>query len=64
MKSGHDVGEEEESRHDSGEDREIWARCWRTQNKTKGSNLGTMLENLKQNEGIKSGYDARELETK
>ena len=30
----------------------------------KGSNPGAMLENLKQNEGIESGRDAGELETK
>ena len=46
MKSGHDAEEDEESRHNAGEDREIWARCRRTRNKTKGSNLGTMPMNL------------------
>ena len=42
----------------------IWARCPRTRNKTKGSNLGLMLENPKQKEGIESGHDVGEPETK
>ena len=64
MKFGHDDEEDEESEHDAGEDREIRARCLRTRNKIKGSNLGTMPENLKQNEGIESGHNAGEPKTK
>ena len=37
---------------------QIRARCLRSRNKTKGSNPGAMLDNLKQWEGIKSGSDA------
>ena len=70
----HDAGEPETKRRDR-----IRARCWRTRNKTKGSNpgampenpkqmkgsnSGAMPENPKQNEGIEFGRDARELETK
>ena len=64
MKSGHDVGEDEEFGHNAGEDRVIRVQCRRTRNKTKGSNLRTMLENLKQNEGIEFRRDAEEPETK
>ena len=73
LKSRHDAEEPEikriESRHDAGEpetkgrDR-IRARCRRTRNKRKGSNMGAMPENSKQKEGIESGSNARELETK
>ena len=42
----------------------IWARCPRTQNKTKGLNLGAMAENLNQNKEIESGRNAREPESK
>ena len=74
IKSKRDVGEPETK----GRDR-IWARCQRTRNKrkgsnlyimlenpnqTKGSNLGAMPENPKQNEGIKYGHNAGEPETK
>ena len=39
-------------------------RCQRTRIKTKGSNLGAMLEKPKQNEWIESRHDAKEIETK
>ena len=39
---------------------QIWAQC----QKRKGSNLGTMPENLNQNKGIKSRRDAEEPEIK
>ena len=75
----HDVEEDEENpdtilekiikfEHDAGEpeikkDR-IQARCRRTQNKRKGSNLGTIPEITKQKEEIESGHDAGEPKTK
>ena len=43
---------------------QIWARCPRTRNKTKGSNPGAMLENPKQKEGIESRGDVGEPESK
>ena len=66
------------SRHDAGKENEIQERCWRTRNKKKGSNSGTMpdflkqkgsnlstlSENSKQKEGIESGHNAEEPETK
>ena len=39
-------------------------QCQRTQNKRKGSNLGVMLENPKQKEGIESRHDVGEPEIK
>ena len=57
-----------ESRCDAGEpdikgrDR-IQARCRRTRNKRKGSNLGVMPEILKQKEGLESEHDTGEPET-
>ena len=56
---GHDAGELEKKQRD-----QIRERCQITRNKTKGSNLGAMTENLKQNEGIESRSDTREPETK
>ena len=56
IKYGHNVGEPEikriESRHDAEEPKtkgrdQVRERCWRTPNKRKGSNLGTLSENLK-----------------
>ena len=49
--------------HDAEKDNKIQARCRRTRNK-KGSNPGTMPENLKKKEGIESRHNAREPETK
>ena len=74
IKFGHDAREPETK----GRDR-IWVRCWRNQNKTKGSNPGTMPknrnktkgsnsgvmpENPKQKEGIESEHDTGEPEPK
>ena len=42
----------------------IRARCLRTRNKMKGLNPGAMSENSEQEEGIESGRDAREPESK
>ena len=58
-----------ESRRDTQEPKtkerdRIWVQCQRTRNKTKGSNMGAMLENPNQNKGIKSGHDAGEPEIK
>ena len=52
------------SGHDDGKDNKIRARCRRTPHKMKGSNLGTLPENPKQNEGNESGNDAGEPKTK
>ena len=73
IESGHGAGEPKikkegiESRCDARESESkqrdsIWARYPRTRNKTKGSNTGAMLENLKQKKGIKSGCNARKPE--
>ena len=59
IESGRDARELEKKRRDR-----IRARCRRTQNKRKGSNLGVMPENLNQNEGIESRRDAEEPEIK
>ena len=59
IESGRDAEEPETKRRDR-----IRARCWRTQNKTKGSNQSTMPENPKQKEGVESGRDAGEPKTK
>ena len=58
-KSGHDAEEPEIKRRD-----QIWERCWRTENNTKGLNLGTMPKNLKQMKGLNPSAMAGELETK
>ena len=74
IESRHDVGEPEikkegKFRSNAKEpetklrDRIQARRCLRTQNKTKGSNSGTMPKNTKQNEGIEFEHDARESET-
>ena len=59
IESERDAGELETKQRDR-----IRARCRRTRNKTKGSNMGAMPESPKQNEGIESRRDAREPETK
>ena len=59
IKSGHDAGEAETKGRD-----QIWVQCQRTRNKTKGSNLGAMLENPNQNKGIELGCVAGEPKTK
>ena len=59
IKSERDAGELETK----GTDR-IYAQCQRTQNKRKRSNLGMMLENLEQKEGIESRCNGREPEKK
>ena len=59
IESGRDAREPETKQRDR-----IQARCWRTRNKTKGSNLSVMLENPKQNKGFKFDRDAGEPETK
>ena len=53
------VEESETKRRDG-----IRARCWRTRNKREGSNPDSIPENPKQKEGIESGCNARELESK
>ena len=59
IESGRDAKEPKTKGRD-----QIWARCQRTWNKRKGSNLGTMPENPNKNKRIEFGHDAREPEKK
>ena len=59
IESVRDAREPEMKRRDR-----IQVRLLRTGNKTKGSNPDMISENPKQKDGIESGHNARELESK